>query len=194
MGTKVKTQTKEKQLKDLVLELYRDYDRVIEPLYPWIFVRVLPKEQQIGSIVLPDTQNKTQYEGIVLATYKTFWQVVTKDSKEAQKAGMWRNNNPLDNIADVCIRSSVVVGDHIVFPHHVGLPDPVFDEKKYRLIKEEDIHAVLKYGYPTPQFELADRFIKWGGPVGDAMNMASEFARDYDFVPKNAAAKTRSGV
>lgn len=49
---------REQAINDLVLALYKE-NRQFVPHYPWVFVRVLPKEQVVGGIVVP-TLNRTR--------------------------------------------------------------------------------------------------------------------------------------
>lgn len=101
-------QSKEKQLAKLCQELYEEGEQRFYPMYPWILVRVLPKETKIGSLWLPDTQqNKPIYEGIVLETWK--------------KAGK---------------QSEFKLGDRIGFPSFEGAPTNFLDDKLYRLVRE----------------------------------------------------------
>ena len=53
-------------------ELFASSSRRFVPMFPWVFVRVLPKRQTLSSglILPPYEQNKTIHEGIVLATWK----------------------------------------------------------------------------------------------------------------------------
>lgn len=100
--------TKEQKLADLCQEIYRDHARLFKPFYPWILIRVLPKEQEVGSILLLESQRRFAYEGIVLSSW------------EDPKHGV----------------SEVEVGDRILFPHFEGLPLPDLDEKYYRIVRE----------------------------------------------------------
>jgi co-chaperonin GroES (HSP10) len=56
---------------EMVQTLFQASEKRFVPHYPWVFVRVLQKEQQTaGGLVLPEPQNKTSHEGVVLATWK----------------------------------------------------------------------------------------------------------------------------
>jgi co-chaperonin GroES (HSP10) len=181
--------SKEEQLQKLVKELYDEYDRVVTPIYPRIFIRVLPKETTYGSIVLPDhQQNKVQWEGMVLATYESFWRKLI-DSTESR----FRRDRIIittENEKRVLIESSVKPGDHILFPYHVGIPDPVFDAKKYRIISENDVSAVLSYKHPSPIDTL--REIIGQDPAREWC--IATITEKFDLVRKNVMSKTRSGA
>jgi co-chaperonin GroES (HSP10) len=101
-------------------------------MYPWVFVRVLPREQvRKSGIILPDIdQNKTVLEGIVLSTWA---------------------EHELPNGTKV--RSECALGDHVLFPHWTGLPIIGFKDKHYRIVREVNwaadqggIFAKVEYG------------------------------------------------
>lgn len=127
----------EEQLRKTVLEIYEKSKgaRRFTPLYPWLLVRVLPKLQEVaGNLVLPQTQNKVMYEGIVLAT----WQ--------AHIRRMWHKPNGLlldkpsghGKFVEVEMHSNYSVGDRIIFPHFEGQPYELLtgEDKQYRLVRE----------------------------------------------------------
>src|SRR5262252_1392741 len=95
-----------------------DNIREFQPLYPWVFVRVLQKEQTVGKIVRVEgpKQNKPTQEGVVLKT----WLPTTKIFK----------GKPVE------VYSQLRQGQHVVFPHWAGLPVVGFDDKHYRIVKE----------------------------------------------------------
>ena len=106
---------KSRIINDMIQELYKE-NQQITPLFPWVLLRVCKKEQQIGSIVLPDSvQNKTLHEGIVVVT----WQ-------------------PCDRVIEGVTNhysSELKQGDHVLFNHYAGVP---IDGRHsgYRLVKE----------------------------------------------------------
>src|SRR6266436_3799148 len=80
----------QEKLQNLVTEMYQQCGVEVEPLFPKILVRVLPKEQQTkGGIFLPGgkDQSKPAYEGVVLRVYKPFFQKVWLDDIG------WRRDN-----------------------------------------------------------------------------------------------------
>ena len=118
----------EKQFSDLAQEIYERGERRIAPSYPWILVRVVPKEQKVGHIIMSENagnkeQNKPLYEAIVLKTWKPFVQdycAFEDDSVQYHKQ----------------MTSEFIPGDRVLFPHHSGLPINFLDERKYRLVRE----------------------------------------------------------
>lgn len=118
-------QQMEKHLADLCYQIYLKGEIRFTPRYPWVLVRVLPKAQQIGRIILPQNQNKIMYEGIVLAVWAPFW-----IHKDRLVNGNWESNRTLRV-------SQLGVGMRIGFPHYEGLPVRYFDENNYRVVREE---------------------------------------------------------
>lgn len=117
---------REQEANALIMELYKDHHVEYQPLFPWVFVRVLPKTQKIGSLWTPEKiQNKPQHEGVVLATWKPF----TKEIGYEHKNGM-KFTRLLQ------MRSALSVGDHVMFHHTSGHPIPSFDDKYYRGVME----------------------------------------------------------
>lgn len=120
-------------------ETLKEKIRKIVPLYPYVLVKLLPKEQKIGRIYAPDVhQNKVLHEGIVLATFKEHERSI--------------NRKP------VLAKPSVKVGDHILFQHFEGIPADahLFDRRyytgEYRYVADNPIGggrngilAVLEY-------------------------------------------------
>lgn len=135
MKTREEVQRLEKRLSKLVLEIYQaETSQIITPRYPWVLVRVLPKEgEMVGKIILPETQNKVLYEGIVLAVWKQFW--IHKEKKEYKDEARTQELGYADT--NVLKRSQYRVGDRILFPHFEGQPVRHLDEKNYRFVREE---------------------------------------------------------
>ena len=121
----------EREFAELAQEIYRAGSRRIQPTWPWVLIRVVPKEQIYGGVYLPDSgragagQNKPLHEGIVLETWKPHWsriQVPGCEYKDERK--VWRE-------------SDFKVGDRVLFPSFAGLPaGQYFDEYNYRMIRE----------------------------------------------------------
>lgn len=129
--------TLEGRIDALALKAYELKNRKFTPLYPWVFVRVLPKEQIQNGIILPAIeQNKTIHEGIILAT----WQKTPRVAHECE----------------------LKVGDHGAFPHWAGIPVAGFSAKHYRVIRSEDwvenqqggIFATVEYDNIKPTEKL----------------------------------------
>ncbi len=112
--------------------LYQQSNRTFRPLFPWIFIRVLKKQQQVGSIILPDIdQNKTVAEGIVLATWQPF-----SEPRLRQCPIM---DSPCEGIVVTTEKhSELKPGDHVLFPFWAGLPITGHKPEYYRVVKECD--------------------------------------------------------
>lgn len=118
----------ERQLKYVAQRIYDLGERRIEPTWPWVLIRAVPKEQKFGSLYLPDNdgqqkQHKPLLEGIVLATWKSHWSKFRKPGVESTTQEIWRE-------------SEFQVGDRVLYPHFAGLPVNFLDEQHYRLIRE----------------------------------------------------------
>lgn len=123
-----KVERLEKQLAELAQEIYELGERRIEPTWPWVLVRLAPKEQIRNGIVLPDSygsqsQNKPLFEGIVLATWKPHFSKWRKPNEAYEDHLVWRE-------------SEFEVGDRVLFPSFAGLPVNFLDETNYRLVRE----------------------------------------------------------
>lgn len=139
MGVTIKTEMEvlEEKFAKLAYEIYEQGERRIQPTWPWVLIRNVPKEQTYGSIYLPDSsgsaqQNKPLHEGIVLSVWKPHWSQVTgkfnPGTSEVWKAG--------DRGNEIWRESDFKVGDRILFPSYAGLPVKYLDEQKYRLVRE----------------------------------------------------------
>lgn len=118
----------EKQFSDLAQTIYEQAERRLHPCYPWVLVRLVPKEQKIGHIIMADNvgskgQNKPLYEAIVLTTWKPFVQSYSSFRHE----GVEYHKQ---------MKSDFKPGDRVVFPHHSGLPVNFLDERNYRIVRE----------------------------------------------------------
>lgn len=144
------------ELKELVTKLYKETGLDVEPTYPRVLIRLLPKEQiSKGGIVLTDhQQNKPTHEGIVVATYKPFMKTITKTSRENWER---RRASNLIEVYDgenldsehVWMKAPVEVGDHVLFPHMDYGITPVWplDDGKgdYRLVPDDQILGLVEY-------------------------------------------------
>jgi len=114
------------KIDELCQELY-EANTMFTPLYPWVFVLVCQKAQQVGGIYLPETQNKPMHEGIVLSTWKDKVfekRVATSDGKHATRFETKR--------------SEMMVGDHVVFHHSAGQQAWGYDLARFRVVMECD--------------------------------------------------------
>jgi co-chaperonin GroES (HSP10) len=113
----MKTEERVAKIDEMCQELFAA-NTMFTPIYPWIFVMVCQKAQQVGGIYLPEKQNKTAHEGIVLATWK---------EKLIGGRGEY-----------VSVRSEMRLGDRVTFHHFAGQPIPGYDSDRFRVVKERD--------------------------------------------------------
>lgn len=139
MPVKVKKKTELELLEELFAKLaqkiYEKSESRIKPTWPWVLIRLVPKEQRHGSLYLPDNagaaaQNKPLWEGIVLETWEPHWSRVRQlRDGTSFKAG--------ERSEEVWRQSDFKRGDRILFPHYAGLPPhEKLDSNKYRLVRE----------------------------------------------------------
>jgi hypothetical protein len=118
----------ERQLATTAQAIYNAGEVRIKPTWPWVLIRLVPKEQQYGSLYLPDNagsakQHKPLWEGIVLETWAPHWSLMRLPQVESKDQEIWRE-------------SDFKRGDRVLFPHFAGLPVKFLDENNYRLIRE----------------------------------------------------------
>jgi co-chaperonin GroES (HSP10) len=157
----------------LTQELYKR-GRCFTPLYPWVFVRVLKKDQatQSGVILPAIEQNKTIHEGIVLATWKP------KEGKSTR----------------------LMPGDHVLFPHWAGLPIAGYSIERYRVIREEawkeneqgGIFARVEYENTTIERKLVE-LLEEGLPNGRFDRLAERIMQQFLLVDRDGESVTLSG-
>jgi co-chaperonin GroES (HSP10) len=175
-----------REMTDLVERMYADTERWLQPLKPFILVRTLPRSTvTAGGVLMPEKQNKPNIEAVVLAVYKPYWEKVDKVSEDGKRFDI--------SVFNEC---DIKVGDHIVMPHHVGLPDSFLDEREYRLIKEDDAVAVLHYrekGWLKEQLMQLVSQLEAG--LGDSRYglIAEMIQEKFDLVPKVIYSRTTSG-
>jgi hypothetical protein len=134
--------------------LYEEYDRQgggrrLTPRYPYLLVRVLPKEYKVGSLFIPDlgkgSQSKPNYEGVVLEVWQPWMKTLLTSYGDPDEA---------DSELRVQMQSALAVGDHVIYPHWAGYPVGFLDAEKYRLVREDtsdDLgHVVGKFEYEKP--------------------------------------------
>jgi co-chaperonin GroES (HSP10) len=165
------------QVTELVTSVYEHSERTLQPTKPFMLVRVLPRTMiSPGGIILPEKQNKPNIEGVVLAVYEPYW----------DKATTVRDGEEID--ISTFVECDIKVGDHIVFPHYVGLPDSFLDDQEYRMVKEDDAVATLEYRPKGWLKEQVDDVLK--GHVGYEVN---SLLRYFYVIPKIMDSKTTSG-
>lgn len=187
------------ELFDLAQRMYKSFHRRITPIYPWVLVRVLPKEQQLGRIWVPESQNKVIYEGLVLETWQPFWRSFSKDAYDP-------NEEQLERFFE----SDLKPGDHVLFPHFEGMPVPYLNEEEkdaYRLVRESnskdekcEIYGKLEYQEPIEE-QLREQFTEYflmkprslGYTSISIDNFISGLLKDFYVVRKTAEPRTTSG-
>jgi co-chaperonin GroES (HSP10) len=131
---KTELEVREEKFGKLAIEIYEYNERRIQPTWPWVLIRTVPKEQKYGGLYLPDSagsaqQNKPLHEGIVLVTWKPHWSRVrgkmtgNEFSSETREHEIWRE-------------SDFKPGDRILYPGFAGLPVNFLDAQKYRIVRE----------------------------------------------------------
>lgn len=174
------------EMTEYVQKVYAATERWIEPMPPFILIRTLPRSTiSAGGILMPEKQNKPNIEAVVLAVYKPYWEKVesrTRDDGRTEDISVW---NECD----------IRVGDHVILPHHCGLPDSFLDEKEYRLIREDDAIATLHY---REKGELRNEIIQTAitAEIGAApfTKIVDTLLEHYDIIPKVIYSRTLSGV
>jgi co-chaperonin GroES (HSP10) len=169
--------TKE-QIRKLVTKLHKESGVCVEPTYPRVLIRVLPKEQVTSSgLYLPDSnQNKTTYEGVVLKTYP-------------------KRLHKLEDGSDYWEDSCVQVGDHVLFPYYEGIPIMRLDKGvgDYRLIPDTTFIAVLRYDQGTAEEWLRDLFYKNGCFDDLGIRLINAIISSADVIRRDQVSKTISG-
>lgn len=179
------------ELFELAQRMYKSFHRRITPIYPWVLVRVLPKEQQLGRIWMPESQNKVIYEGLVLETWQPFWRSFSKDAYDP-------NEEQLERFFE----SDLKPGDHVLFPHFEGMPVPYLNEEEkdaYRLVRESnskdekcEIYGKLEYQEPIEE-QLKRVLDICPGPASMVQDVIRGLLREFYVVRKTAEPKTTSG-
>jgi co-chaperonin GroES (HSP10) len=183
---------------------YQIMERRFTPLYPWIFCRVLPKEQVINGIIIPEIeQNKTVHEGIVLATWQPFELEVQVDRVERQQ-GDKTIVSYIPKAKTVRRSSSLKPGDHVLFAHWAGAPIYGAKEKYYRVIKEEGwretqdggVIGTVEYDNNGPVeqlIELLDSLLVHEWAAIGTQKIAEDIAKRFLLVDRKATSVTLSG-
>lgn len=182
---KVNSETNYRErISDLVTEAYRECGITVEPLHPYVVVKVLPRAGQTASglLYLPQKQNKILIEGVVLATYKSFWRTYQKETVRDPKHIGGRT---MEEITNVEITPSVLVGDHVIWQHYEGAPvTPLTDD--YRLVREDVLQGRLDY-------QNAEEFMEWMAKVLSEGGRAGLLAKAY-VIRKDMPSLTTSGL
>jgi co-chaperonin GroES (HSP10) len=177
---------KEQLVNRLTQELYWAH-RGFKPRWPWVFIRILDKEQQIGHIIVPENQqNKPMHEGIVLAVWPSF---IDSKTVNGQRVTVYKE-------------SDLRPGDHILCPHWAGLPVVGYRDTRYRIVKEEGweaskdggICATVDYAEPDhkPTEKLRAILHRYQG-LGLADEAAVAIQEQFLLVDRDAGSVTLSG-
>ncbi len=184
------------QLKELVTKLYNECGVDVEPMFPKVLLRVLPREHKAGDIWLPENkQNKPTLEGVVLKTYKPFMQKVwvkditwrKADWKTDEEASYWQK-----------VESAVQAGDHVLFPHIEYGIVPVWPLDgglgEYRMVPEDVLTAKLTYPLEHKEDWLAQILWEANDESHENIDVAKFILNKADVVRKDLGSLTTSGA
>lgn len=186
------------KLAELVTEEYLSHEIEVQPTYPRILVRLLPREQESkGGIVLPEgtAQNKPNLEGIVIRTYEPFWKVYVKSDRQ-----VWEKNsskvlalNEKQEIHKVWMEAEVKPGDHILFPVMEFGITPVWplDDGKgdYRNVSEDVIQGIITYKKESDKEWIANTI----RDCVDGKAIAARLLEKAHIIRKDLKPRTTSG-
>ena len=194
---RVKEARTKAEMTEWVAKVYKDTERDIQPMPPFILIRTLPRSIiSAGGIYMPDKHNKPNIEAVVLKVYEPYWETVeltVREDGKTEDISVW---NECD----------IKVGDHIILPHYVGLPDTFLDAKEYRLIREDDAIARLHYREKGELRQMVLEIAVQGiikprslghSTEGTATMFASAvdaIMENFDVIPKVIHSRTLSGV
>jgi hypothetical protein len=169
----------EEELDKAALELWENKSFDIIPMYPWNLVRILPREQKIGSLWVPDNKsvNKPLHEGIVLRTFKPKMYRWTEYGIEKERL----------------LTSQYEPGDHVIYQHFSGIPAGLdLYEKWYRYVPEYKIgdHSGIIGTLNYEKESIRALMLEWLEHEGLVDNLMAEF----DIVRKQKYSKTTSGA
>lgn len=149
----------EAELDKAAIELYTKYEADILPRFPWVLVRVLPKEQvTVSGIYIADGKhdNKPMHEGIVLRTWAPFEKVTKTRVLDVDKVEQLKLFNRsceyqltklveylrLEQETFVTMKSEYRPGEHVLYPHWSGMPLSGLGENRYRVVPEFPVNGV----------------------------------------------------
>lgn len=158
----VKTLTLDEKMEtiDRLSQEMLEENKVFTPLYPWVFLLVCTKQQKVGSIILPEKQNKVVHEGIVLATWR---------EKLVERGTVNKDGVKLTRIE--VKRSELAPGDRVLFHHFAGRPVYGYDSERFRVVKEIDWNYAQEGGI-FARIDVHDRQTR---AVADLVGMIQEF-------------------
>lgn len=111
----------ELQAIEILVKAYVEKKFNYKLLYPSIIVRVLPKPDHFGMLILPEAyRNKPVYEGVVMQT--------------------WEKKTIPTHKGVITVEPSVKQGDVVLFHHWAGIPVPGFnDDEQWRILSDKSV-------------------------------------------------------
>lgn len=193
-------------LAELATKELQEKEIDVEPLFPRILVRLVPKEQTKGGILLPggNQQNKPVHEGIVLKTYKPFWNKYRRmEDWMIVKSPQVLTDEHFGEVKAIWQECEVVPGDHILFPFMAPNITPVWPLDggigMYRLIEEGHVLSKVTYDSQSTLQWLTDKLISYsivepGTMDGEIKRLAEWILERADVIRKDVESKTLSGA
>jgi co-chaperonin GroES (HSP10) len=127
---------KEKEVDELLYDIHNECVSVFQPLYPWVFVRVLPREEKTDSgIILPHLTNKDMSTGkpiseaVVIKTWKS--RIIRHQTRLA-------NDEETEQLITLAITNALTaleLNDHIKDTVHEAMSAALAPHVKYSLHK-----------------------------------------------------------
>ena len=178
------------KLGKMVTDLYEQAGVETIPLFPKILLRVLPKEQKVGSIYLPEgsKQNKPTWEGVVIRVYEPFFQKVYL----SEVSWVRDDPDPVLRYVQKC-ESELKPGDHVLFPHiEYGITPISLDGGRgdYRCVPEHLIMARVNYRKETTR-EWLREFI--GSSELAVPELVDTLLQNADVIRRDVVSLTISG-
>jgi len=126
------------KLRKLAQQYFESFCPRVKPLFPWVLLYVLPKEQKTdGGLWMPDLdgqkkQHKATLEGIVLRTW--------------DDGGFVRHLLNADGKSkSFVIATEFSPGDVVAFPHWAGWPPDPEHSRDFRMVKEYETETSKQF-------------------------------------------------
>jgi len=183
------------KLAGYVTELYEKCGVNVEPLHPKVLVRVLPREQKVGSLFIPEgrQQNKPTLEGVVLKTWRPFYQKIYLD----EVGWVTDENANKEAVYSQLVKSELEPGDHVLFPHIEYGITPIWnlDEGKgdYRMVPEQHIMGKLEYQDVRKRDWLRQLLEERDGQLSDE-ELSDYILKHADIFRRDIVSMTMSGA
>ena len=141
------------KLRDLAQKYFESFCPMVRPLFPWVLLYVLPKEQQVHGIWLPDEsgqkkQHKVTLEGIVLRVWGNGLREILS-IKEGGRCSVAR-----------VFQTQLKVGDVVVFPHWAGWPPDPEHSRDFRMVKEYETETSKQFPGGDTIFGIVEHDVK----------------------------------